>query len=381
VMSDERQVTIIGAGIGGLALARACELLHIRCEVFEQAAEFTEAGAGLLVQPGALLALRRLGLEDAVRGAGREISAVFIKSSSGALLQELPLDFLRTGFDAPVVALQRARLHEVLLKSLVRTPVNTGARLVRVQQSQSGVRAEFADGRSSKSAILVGADGLRSTVRRELQGADPLRYAGYTSWRGIAALGQAGACGGEYWGAGERFGSAPIGARETLWFALANVPEGGVDADVKGALLHRYANWSAPIPELIDATPVERIIRADVFDRVPSRGWSRERMTLLGDAAHPATPNLALGACMAIEDAVTLARCLSSQTDHVPAFREYERKREPRTRRIVNDSWNLGKVAQLEGRCATRIRNLAFRLAPSGILRKLLRNAHCSLQL
>lgn len=219
-------------------------------------------------------------------------------------------------------------------------------------------------------------------VRRQLLGETPLRYAGYTSWRGVAPV--AGLSPAhevvELWGRGLRFGIVPIAEQETYWFAVANAAAGGTDSDSRATVLERFASFGEPARALVEASPGARILRTDIYDRKPVSSWSKGRVCLLGDAAHPTTPNLGQGGCMAIEDAVVLAHCLAKGAQHADAFHEYERKRVAHTTKIVNASWQFGRLAQLEGRVVTWLRDLALRATPDSQIRARLReNAQFSL--
>lgn len=139
------------------------------------------------------------------------------------------------------------------------------------------------------------------------------------------------------WGRGERFGVVPIGRERVYWFATANVPEGGGNSkDQKEELLRRFGTWAEPVAELISLTPETAIFRNDIYDRQPLEQWGMGRVTLLGDAAHPMTPNLGQGACQAVEDAVVLADCLSNLRDVSKALRTYESRRIGRTTALVS---------------------------------------------
>ena len=152
------------------------------------------------------------------------------------------------------------------------------------------------------------------------------RYAGYTSWRGVTEGGRVAPLDriSESWGRGERFGMVGIGHGEVYWFAVADAPPGGEpggkstgkpgekDADAKAYLLDRFGPWHAPVRAVIEATPPERILRTDIADRDPITRWHDGPVVLLGDAAHPMTPNLGQGACQAIEDAYALAEALAT---------------------------------------------------------------------
>ena len=126
-----------------------------------------------------------------------------------------------------------------------------------------------------------------------------------------------------------------------------------------------FKNWHDPIPALIEAAAPGDIIKNDARDRKPLRQWGEGRVTLLGDAAHPITPNVGQGACMAIEDAACLAKCLSGSTDVASAFRSYEARRRPRTAHIARQARRIGAIGQWENPWIVKCRNLVTRLVLS----------------
>jgi 2-polyprenyl-6-methoxyphenol hydroxylase-like FAD-dependent oxidoreductase len=241
--------------------------------------------------------------------------------------------------------------------------VRLDARCVRVTQDARGVVAGFADGREVHGDLLVGADGVHSVVRATLHGGQPPTYAGYTAWRAVVPFDTERLQAGESWGRGARFGRVGMSGGRVYWYATANAPEGQRNADEKAALLDLFRGWHAPIPALIEATAPGAILRNDIYDRPPLKTWGRGRITLLGDAAHPMTPNLGQGGCQAIEDAWVLARALAR--DPSPqGLRRYEAARHPRTRRFVLESWRFGKIAQTSNRLVIAVRNALVRMAP-----------------
>jgi 2-polyprenyl-6-methoxyphenol hydroxylase-like FAD-dependent oxidoreductase len=358
----------------GCALQRA----GVAFEIFERAPSLGTAGAGIVMQPSAMLALRHLELDAAVARVGHELKLGTGKTAAGVVLHTTRLD----EFDAPSIALHRARLQATLLGAVDAARIHTSRELLRFEQDEQRAHALFKDGSRASGTLLVGADGLHSAARRQLLGETPLRYAGYTSWRGVAPLGGLSPAheAVEIMGRGLRFGIVPIADDETYWFAVANAPAGGSDADHRATVLERFAGFGEPARALVDATPAERILRTDISDRKPVSNWSRGRVCLLGDAAHPTTPNLGQGGCMAIEDAVVLSHCLTKHAVLAEAVRAHERKRMSHTAKIVNASFQFGRVAQLEGRFATWLRDLALRATPASQIRaKLRENARFSL--
>ncbi|MFZ5892389.1 MAG: FAD-dependent monooxygenase [Myxococcota bacterium] len=372
-MGLDGKVLIVGSGIGGLTLAHALRVRGIAHEIFEQARQLSDVGAGLLLHPGALAALSQLGLRQAVERAGHEILHGLAITSGGAVLQDTSLAALRDDVGAGTFGIHRARLQEVLLAGL--EEVRLGRRFERYEADASGVTAHFSDGSSARGALLVGADGLRSRVRQQLLGAEPLRYAGYTSWRGVARMENPFGAHElrEIWGRGERFGIVPIDEQSTYWFAVANAPEGERDEDALAEVERRFANWSEEIRKLLAASQRERVLRTDIHDRDPVPRWSQGRVTLLGDAAHPMTPNLGQGACMSIEDSVVLAARLHESESLDAALASYERQRFPRTSRMVRSSRQLGQLAQLESPLLIFLRDLMLRATPKRVVEKQLR--------
>jgi 2-polyprenyl-6-methoxyphenol hydroxylase-like FAD-dependent oxidoreductase len=183
----------------------------------------------------------------------------------------------------------------------------------------------------------------------------------------------------ESWGRGERFGIVGIGFGEIYWFAVANAPPGRADTDVQRELLARRGRWHEPIAAIIAATPADRIVRTDIGDRDPIERWHDGPVVLVGDAAHPMTPNLGQGAGQAIEDAVVLDRCLSAEPTSEKALLRYEAERVARANSIVVASRRVGTVAQWRHPVAVWLRNVGMRLTPSSVAlaqaRKLMQTA------
>lgn len=353
---------IIGAGIGGLAAAIGLRRAGIEVAVYEQAGRLGEVGAGITLWPNAIKALRQLGLGQAIRAIGVLEGQGGIRTSGGRLLASGAARDLEREFGAPTLAMHRAELHATLLGALGAGHVRLGARCLGFEQDAQCVSARFADGSSATADLLVGADGLRSAVREQLHGPQPPRYAGYTAWRAVVPFDHARLLPGESWGTGARFGQVPLSDGRVYWFATRNTRPGQHSPDGELAeLLRLFGGWHAPIPALIAATPAGDILRHDLFDRPPLRSWGAGRVTLLGDAAHPMTPNLGQGACQAIEDAVALMKRLAVGGDPSAALRAYEADRQPRTAQIMRQSRQIGAVGQWQGPLSVAARNLLMR--------------------
>jgi 2-polyprenyl-6-methoxyphenol hydroxylase-like FAD-dependent oxidoreductase len=368
------RVAIIGGGIGGLSAALALRRAGFEPQVFEQADELLEVGAAIAVWPNAMRVLARLGVGAEVAARAGVLKRARWLGRDGRLFKgfELPET------DAPALALHRADLQGALLRALPPHSIHLGKRLSGYEPGPGEVRAEFADGDSAACDVLVGADGLHSRVRAKLLGDGPPLYRGYTVWRGVTRLAHpalAPQTAMEFYGAGRRFGVGPVGLGRTGWWATLNEPEGAAElpSERRAQLSEAFAGWCAPVCELIEATPSEHVLRNAAYDRPPARRWGEGRVTLLGDAAHPVTPNLGQGGCLAIEDAAVLARCLAGGGDAVRALRRYESHRRVRTAYVAEYSRRYGVVGQWQSTAAVRLRDALLSAFPSALGRRLLR--------
>jgi 2-polyprenyl-6-methoxyphenol hydroxylase-like FAD-dependent oxidoreductase len=360
-----RRALIVGGGIGGLATAIALDRRGWQVEVCERAAEFTEIGAGLSLWPNALRALAALDVDlaDHVRSMGAVQAGGGVRSSSGRWLARTGTAEIERRFGLPLIVLHRADLVRALVEALPPEVLRPSTAVRALHDDGDAVVVEHERG-SSRVNLVVGADGLHSTVRRlSWPGAKPPRYAGYTAWRMITeVLPQPLTEGATVWGRGERFGFTSMPGGRSYCFGTATAPAGGTSAEGEWAQLnHRFRTWPEPIPALLDAVPADRVLRHDIHDLPPLPSYVSGRVVLIGDAAHAMTPNLGQGACQALEDAVTLAACL----DASDGLARYDRQRRPRTQLIVRRSARLGTIGQLSWPPAAIARNVAARLTPA----------------
>ena len=217
---------------------------------------------------------------------------------------------------------------------------------------------------------------MNSTVGERLLGDGPPRYAGYTAWRAVVTpqreLAPHGAV--ESWGRGTRFLFDRIGRGRVYWAAAKNAPQGADRRPAgswKDSLLGTFLGWHEPIEELIRVTDEHAILHTDIYDRDPLKErWGEGRISLLGDAAHPMTPDLGQGACQAIEDAVVLAKRLSEESDPASALRDYESQRTRRVAVIVQRSRRLGKMAQLETPLLCQLRDVLLKRTSDRVLQR-----------
>ena len=369
-MRQDTSIAIIGAGIGGLTLAQALRAHGLPATLYERAPTLRAEGAGITMQVNAMRALDVIGLGDRVRRQGHPITEGAIMDASGRTLQRMDLEDLEARLGARGHGIHRGELVEVLARDLDPEALRLGAGLTGLEVTPEGVTLELEGGERAQAGLVIGADGIHSVTRRELWGAAPLRYAGYTTWRGIAPERDPGEIV-EVWGGALRFGCVPIGRRRTYWFAVALAAPGGQDGpDVHAELCARFEGWPADACALIERTSPGAILRTDSFDRPPSSRWGRGPVTLLGDAAHPMTPNLGQGGGQAVEDAVVLADRIAALGPTPAALRAYERARRSRAHRFVERSWRFGQLAHAQGRLTRALRDVAMRWTPEALARR-----------
>jgi 2-polyprenyl-6-methoxyphenol hydroxylase-like FAD-dependent oxidoreductase len=368
------RVLIAGGGIGGLTAAIALRRVGFDAVVFERREDRTRlaAGAAFTLWHNAMRGLQQLGLAEQAIALGGVIQRAEIRTRRGhRVLATWSVRAHQARFGVPSVGVQRTALHTLLVRELGAERVRLGAQCIGFAQDARSVTVRFADGHEDWGDVLIGADGLHSAIRAQLLGPARPRYAGYTTWQGIADTDDAALLQTfrVVWGAGERFTSYPVGPRQLYWLAVRNAPPGEEDgaAGPKPHLLRHYREWPAPIPAVIAATEASRILRADSSDRPPVRRWGEGRVTLLGDAAHPMTFNLGQGACQAIEDSVVLGKCLGQAGDLAAALRDYEARRFARTAAMVVNSRHLGRLGRLEHPVLCRLRDRLIGITYQGL--------------
>ena len=361
------KIVVIGGGIGGLTTAIALARRGLAVEVYEQAPELKEVGAGVGLWPNAMAAFEQIGLADRVAKLGAPVDRQGLTRPDGSWLLCLPAELMTRRWGAGFVTVHRAELQQLLADELDPAVIHLGARCTGVQDNGRAVIARFADGREVRADVVVGADGVHSAVRAALFGPAPLRYRGYTAVRSLTPPGSVPLSrdSWEIWGRGARFGQGPTGGDRVIWWATWNAPAGGTgDAGTPALLRKQFGTWPDPIPAIIEATPEAALIRNDIYDRRPARTWGRGRVVLVGDAIHPMTPDLAQGACQAIVDGTTLASCLAAAGTASRALLAFQRRRWRNAAGTALLARNIGAMGQWHGRAACAVRDTLMRTTP-----------------
>jgi 2-polyprenyl-6-methoxyphenol hydroxylase-like FAD-dependent oxidoreductase len=365
------EIAVLGGGIGGLTLAIALQRKNIDVTVYESAPQWRPLGAGLGLAGNAVKAFREIGIERDLLSEGKVIRKVVIRNKKGKALISTDSEEVSRRFGVVNnFAIHRADLHNLLISKLKPGTVQLDKACVDFEQGSGGVNIHFKDGSVATAGYLIAADGIHSVARKKLLSDVETRYAGYTCWRGItdnlpAGFNQDETS--ETWGRGARMGIVPLTKDRVYWFACVNAVAN--DPMMRSLspvdLLSFFGDFHAPIPEIIKRT--NKIIWNDIIDIEPIKRFAFDKVVLMGDAAHATTPNMGQGACMAIEDAVVLANLIETCKSGEEAFKLFEEKRIGRTTRIVNDSWQLGKMAQWENPFMTSLRNMAISLVPKSV--------------
>jgi salicylate hydroxylase len=344
-----RKVIIIGGGIGGLAAALALLKRGIDVEVYEQAPELKEAGAGIQIGSNGTRVLYALGLEQTlgdvcVRPSARELR----HWRTGETWNWFDLgESSEKRFGTPHLMLHRGDLQAALInavQAVKRDAIVLNKTCSAVAQSSDLAEARFQDGTSASAPLLIGADGIHSTVRAVLFGPSKPEFTGCVAWRGLIPAERLPAhlhrlVGTTWLGPRGFVLHYPVRRGELMNFV--SVVERGdwqveswVVPGTKGELGHDFSGWHADVQTLIES--IETPYKWALMVRGPMDVWSRGRITLLGDACHPTLPFLGQGAVMAIEDAYILAACIEKYFDDpAKAFARYEEIRRDRTANVV----------------------------------------------
>jgi 2-polyprenyl-6-methoxyphenol hydroxylase-like FAD-dependent oxidoreductase len=376
-------VLIQGAGIGGLTLAIALQQRGYKVRLVERMTELTEVGAGIWMAANPMQVFARLGFAEKIIEAGWTVKLLRLQDWKSGDIQTTNMSQIAKQYGFETIALHRGVLQRLLFEQLDPDSVHFRCEVQSLAQSGEQVLASLSDGSSCAAAIIVGADGFNSQMRRMAGLGGEKRYSGSSSYRAIArgahfmpdeveheAY--------EIWAKGCRVGFSKINADDYYWYMTFDAPAGeGSSASERKT--HAETVFRAHFPQwigLLQNTRMEDILRTDISDLKPLSRWSSGRIGLIGDAAHATTPNLGQGGAMAVEDALALADALKNLGLNEAAWKRFEHVRRKKVDWTVSTSWSIGKICHLGNPLLRSLRNIALKKTPDSVTQKQIRRIY-----
>ncbi|MEO5894259.1 MAG: FAD-dependent monooxygenase [Vicinamibacterales bacterium] len=367
-ITSRRTALVVGAGIGGLAAGIALGRAGWRVKIFERAAEIRPFGFGLGLAPNAIAALRELGIVERVMAEASSVRQVEIRTSGGKILKRFNLAADRA--DAVPAFTLRPALHQALLDAIPPGAISPASDAAAFAPAGSRVLLTFQDGRSEVGDILIGADGIDSTIRKLLHPEEgPPDRSGYFAIRGVAhnaASCLAGLSAAAYLGRGIEAATVRASGDSVYWYVSLLSEDAPRMVVAPEIMLQRCAAlFDDGFRRVVEATTAENVRLDELFDRTPISGWGAGPVTLMGDAAHPMLPHTGQGAAQALEDAVALGLVLEATNDPAASLRRYEQVRASRTRAIVKRGPRIAGFTTTKSLLINALRGAAIRLMPS----------------
>lgn len=357
------KIAIIGGGIGGLTTALALQKNNLDVTIYESAPEIKPVGAGIIMANNAMQVFDKLGIRHKIEKAGHKISTIKITNPQLKILSDVQLNAFESKYGVCNIAIHRGDLQMILAEEIGFGNIKLSKRLSKIEQG-NGYQLTFEDGTIANADAVIGADGIKSVVRQQILNIGKLRSARQKCWRGVGEFDwtekynhQAY----EAWGKGMRFGFVRINDQQVYWYAVVNE---NLVKDPNN-LTELFAQFNPEIPRMISETPKEKIFVSDIIDLEPIYQWQKDRVCLIGDAAHATTPNMGQGACQAIEDAYVLGKLFGEGKNVDEVFTQYEKLRMKKAHYIVNTSSAIGKISHYENSLAVWLRNTLLKATPN----------------
>ena len=376
-------VIIVGAGIGGLVSALCLHKKGFKVEIYEQVGILSELGAGVQLSPNATKVLNYLDLfEDLKPHIFEPNSFKFLNYLSGKVISERKLgEAIKNDFNSPNYDIHRADLQRVLLNKIeaVNIDIHTSMKVTNVGNNKNSAFIEV-DGKEIEADLVIGADGIHSKVSDSLFGKKEIAFTGNVAWRMLIPVNLLPKNlilpDTTVWlGPKKHFVTYHVNGGKNLNCVCLVEQDGWLNeswsekGDIE-ELKRIYKGWNKTIVTLLEHVDPNTLYRWALHDRPPMEQWSKGRILVLGDAAHPMLPFLAQGAAMAIEDGAVLANCIDNFDDIDEALNQFEKIRKPRTSYVQSAARRNAKVLHLSGLAAI-LRNLVMGYVGNKIFNKL----------
>lgn len=368
---------VAGGGIAGLACGIALRKNGHKISIIESASELKPAGAGITLAFNAMKAAKKLAIAEDLKERSQHIAKATIANSKGKPLNTMDFGKYASEFGFSY-AIHRSDLQATLLENLSEADIVLGNKVVSFQNSGDKTIVWLSNGQQIETDYLIAADGIHSTIRRQVLPETLPVYHGYTCWRGVTQMPK------DYqhtntlletWGVGKRLGLVPLINNRIYWFAVSNAVQSDrqLQALSPSELAGRFSAFHPDFRAIIEQTPRDAMIWGDLLDIDPLQQFNFGNTLLVGDAAHATTPNLGQGGCMALEDAAALMSCLEKTNSVNMAFALFEKERLERTATVIKRSRFLGQVGQLKYAFMTPIRNQLMKMTPASAAKKQLK--------
>lgn len=356
------EITIIGAGMGGLTTGIALKKFGHKVTIYEQAEKILPVGAAISLWSNGVKCLNYLGLTEQVAKLGGQMDQLaYIEGLTGDTMTQFSLLPLIEEVGQRPYPVSRADLQNMLMDEFGREDIQLGKKMVELQEQKGGVLVKFSDRTEIKTDLLIGADGTHSITRAYVLGEQvSRRYAGYVNWNGLVEISEK-LTPADQWttfvGQGKRVSLMPVADGKFYFFFDVPLPVGLENnrAEYKTLLKQYFEGWCAPVQHLIDVLDEQKTNRVEIHDIEPFAQFYKGRVVIVGDAAHSTTPDIGQGGCQAMEDAIYLARSLQINTLGLEdALKRYQNKRNERANELVLRARKRCDVTHMKDEAVTK---------------------------
>ena len=360
----DMKVLIVGGGIAGLTLCGLLQQRGFQPTLVERAPEFGDVGYVIVVWPSGSRILKGLGLYERLQEGGCAFTSYNISNYRGKVINSYTIDSVVEKY-GPIISIYRPDLIDILRAAVSEDSIRMNTMVVSLEDTEDGVETVFSDGSAGTYDLVIGCDGIRSKVRRDVFGEVPLRYSGMSGWgfwvnpdlcshEGII----------EYWGRGKFLGMWPTRGRLAVFTSVRRKSgvHDSVDTRIE-SIRQSFAEFGGVVPEILRGLDDPHDVYYDEYNDLRMDGWSRGRVVLVGDAVHAILPNAGAGVSMAMESAAVLAEelCRTDSMNFSHAFRQYESRRKARVNKVQNQSRIMGKFIYTESGILSSIRDYLVR--------------------